>query len=234
MVDVSQPDVGRVAAVTRLERGGRDELRDFGRSLREHVPLDSARWSAQLPGVTPLAILRRQAESRLPDLVPLRHARMAASPFAFFRGGAAIMASDLARTPSTGVHVQACGDAHLLNFGLFGSAERRIVFDINDFDETLPGPWEWDLKRLAASVVLAARSLGLDAQLQRSIVEGSVREYATYLCELAELSTLDVWYAGVDAEEVARDIKNTALRRTVAARRSTRRGAGPTCARSRS
>jgi uncharacterized protein (DUF2252 family) len=215
MVDVSQPDVGRVAAVTRLERGGRDELRDFGRSLREHVPLE-AHLECPVAERAPLAILRRQAEGRVPDLVPLRHARMAASPFAFFRGGAAIMATDLARTPSTGVHVQACGDAHLLNFGLFGSAERRIVFDINDFDETLPGPWEWDLKRLAASVVLAGRSLGLSAQLQRSIVEESVREYATYLGELAELSTLDVWYAGVDAQEVARDIKNTAMRRTVA------------------
>jgi uncharacterized protein (DUF2252 family) len=215
MVDVSQPDVGRVAEVTRPGRGGRDELRAYGRSLREHVPLDTHAGCA-LSERDPLAILQHQAESRIPDLVPLRHARMAASPFAFFRGGAAIMASDLARTTSTGVYVQACGDAHLLNFGLFGSAERRIVFDINDFDETLPGPWEWDLKRLAASVVLAARSLGLDAQLQRSIVEGSVREYATYLCELAELATLDVWYADVDAEEVARDIRNTALRRSAA------------------
>jgi uncharacterized protein (DUF2252 family) len=215
MVDVSPPNARRAAAVTPLDRGGRDELRAFGRSRREHAPLDS-HAECPLSERDPLAILQRQAESRIPDLVPLRHARMAVSPFAFFRGGAAIMASDLARTTSTGVYVQACGDAHLLNFGLFGSAERRIVFDINDFDETLPGPWEWDLKRLAASVVLAARSLGLDAQLQRSIVEGSVHEYATYLCELAELSTLDVWYADVDAEEVARDIRNTALRRSAA------------------
>ncbi|HEY5173895.1 MAG TPA: DUF2252 domain-containing protein [Acidimicrobiia bacterium] len=213
--DVSQPDVGPVAAVTRLGRRGRGELRDFGRSLRERVPLD-AHGECPPAERDPVAILQRQAASRIPDLVPLRHARMAASPFTFYRGGAAVMAADLARTTSTGVHVQACGDAHLLNFGLFGSAERRIVFDINDFDETLPGPWEWDLKRLAASVVLAARSLGLDTQLQRGIVAGSVCEYATYLSELAELSTLDVWYADVDAVEVSGDIKNTAMRRSAA------------------
>ena len=213
MVDVSKPDVGEAAAVTRLGRGGRAELRDFGRSLREQVPLET-QGECALGDRDPLAILQRQAKSRLPDLVPLRHARMAANPFAFFRGGAAIMAADLARTGATGVHVQACGDAHVLNFGLYGSAERRIVFDINDFDETLPGPWEWDLKRLAASVVLAARSIGFDADLQRSIVEGAVGEYAMYLRELAELSTLEVWYADVDADAGARDIKNSAMRRS--------------------
>ena len=108
--------------------------------------------------------------------------------------------------------MQACGDAHLLNFGLFGSAERRLVFDVNDFDETLPAPWEWDLKRLATSVVLAARSLEFDASVSRGLVEGVVGEYAGYLSELAGMSTLDIWYSGVDADEVARDVKNKALR----------------------
>jgi uncharacterized protein (DUF2252 family) len=122
--------------------------------------------------------------------------------------------ADLARTATTGVHVQACGDAHLLNFGLFGSAERRVVFDINDFDETLPAPWEWDLKRLAVSVVLAARSLGFTAQQRGVTVEGTVREYATYLCELAELPTLDVWYSHADADEVTADMTHKALRQS--------------------
>ena len=213
MGDVSEPEVAAFAEITRLASGGREESREFGRSLREQVPVE-AHGECALGDREPLAVLRRQEQARLADLVPLRRARMAASPFSFFRGGAAIMASDLARTMSTGVHVQTCGDAHLLNFGLYGSAERRIVFDINDFDETLPGPWEWDLKRLAVSVVLAARSLGSDVTSQRDLVEGLVNEYANWLSELAELSTLDVWYARVDAGDVSREIKNRALRRS--------------------
>ena len=211
MVDISEPAVGRIAAITRPGRGGRDALRDLGRSRREQAPLEAHAECAPVAR-DPLAILQLQSTTRLPDLVPLRNARMAADPFAFFRGGAAIMAADLAGSPSTGVHVQACGDAHLLNFGLFGSAERRLVFDVNDFDETLPAPWEWDLKRLATSVVLAARSLGIDAQAQRGIVEGVVGEYAGYLSVLADMTTLDIWYSGVDADEVALDVRNKALR----------------------
>jgi len=211
MVDVSEPEVGPIAAITRPGRGGRDALRDFGRSLREQLPLD-AQGDCTLRARDPLAILRLQSMARLPDLVPLRNARMAADPFAFFRGGAAIMAADLAHSPSTGICVQACGDAHLLNFGLFASAERRLVFDVNDFDETLPAPWEWDLKRLATSVVLAARALGINSQPPGGIVEGLVGEYAAYLSELADMTTLDIWYSGVDAGDVARDVKNKALR----------------------
>jgi uncharacterized protein (DUF2252 family) len=214
MVDVFQPAGGRVAAITRPGRGGRNDLREFGRSLREEVPLDAQGEYTPVER-DPLAVLRLQGLSRLPDLVPLRHARMAAGPFAFFRGGAAIMAADLASTLSTGVQVQICGDAHLLNFGLFASAERRMVFDVNDFDETLPGPWEWDLKRFAVSVVLAARSLGIDAQTQRRIVEAAVVDYVAYLNELASLSTLDVWYSHVDVDDVARDITNRARRKSV-------------------
>jgi uncharacterized protein (DUF2252 family) len=213
MGDVSEPEVAAVADITRRALGSREESREFGRSLREQVPVE-AHGDCALGDREPLAVLHRQEQLRLPDLMPLRHARMAASPFSFFRGGAAIMATDLARTVSTGVHAQTCGDAHLLNFGLYGSAERRIVFDINDFDETLPGPWEWDLKRLAVSVVLAARSLGGDANSQRKLVEGLVNEYAMCLSELSELSTLDVWYARVDAGDAGRKIKNRALRRT--------------------
>ena len=215
MVELFEPGPGRKATVTGVGRGGRDALREFGRSLRERVPVE--RHGEYTAGERdPLAILARQGAARVADLVPLRHARMAVDPFAFFRGGAAIMAADLSQTASTGVLVQACGDAHLLNFGLFGSAEHRLVFDINDFDETLPAPWEWDLKRLAVSVELAARSLGLDAERRRGVVEETVREYATRAGLLAELSTLDVWYSHVDADEVARDLEEKAMRRSVA------------------
>ena len=214
MGDVCEPEAAAFAEITRLALGSREESREFGRSLREQVPVE-AHGECALGDREPFAVLRRQEQRRLADLVPLRHARMAASPFSFFRGGAAIMATDLARTVSTGVHVQTCGDAHLLNFGLYRSAERRIVFDINDFDETLPGPWEWDLKRLAVSVVLAARSFGGDATSQRILAEGLVGEYAMCLSQLAEVSTLDVWYAHVDAGDVGREIKNRALRRSV-------------------
>ncbi len=213
MGDVSRPEEAAVAAITRLASRSREASREYGRARREQVPIE-AHGDCTVGEREPFAVLRRQEQPRLADLVPLRHSRMAASPFSFFRGGAAIMATDLARTVSTGVHVQTCGDAHLLNFGLYGSAERRIVFDINDFDETLPGPWEWDLKRLAVSVVLAARSLGSDAASQQVLVEGLVGEYANWLAELCELSTLDVWYARVDADDVSREIKNRALRRS--------------------
>jgi uncharacterized protein (DUF2252 family) len=204
-----------MATITRLGRVDRAELRDFGRSLRERAQLEQ-QGDLVLGDRDPLSIVLAQEENRVADLVPIRRARMAANPFSFFRGSAAIMAADLARTTSTGVHVQACGDAHLLNFGLFGSPERRLVFDINDFDETLPAPWEWDLKRLAVSVVLAARSLNLGAEFERETAESTIREYATFLGALAEMQTLDVWYSGVDADEVARDIKDKALRRSAA------------------
>ncbi len=149
----------------------------------------------------PIAILERQAQSRVPDLVPIRYGRMAASPFAFFRGAAAVMAADLARTPISGLRVQACGDAHLSNFGAFAAPDRRLVFDLNDFDETLPGPWEWDVKRLAASFSIAARERGFKPRKCEAAVMRAVRTYREAMREFASLGNLEVWYSRLDVEE---------------------------------
>ena len=136
-----------------------------GRAARSRVRRSShAAWEPPEGRADPVEILERQAASRVPELVPIRYGRMSASPFAFFRGAAAVMAADLATTPDSGLRVQACGDAHLSNFGAFAAPDRRLVFDLNDFDETLPGPWEWDVKRLAASFAIAGRENGLQAQ----------------------------------------------------------------------
>jgi uncharacterized protein (DUF2252 family) len=147
-------------------------------------------------------LLAENNRPRLPDLVPVRYGRMLASPFAFLRGSAVIMADDLARTPGTGLRVQACGDAHLGNFGVFGTPERNLVFDVNDFDETLPGPWEWDVKRLAVSVVLAGRNLGIAGPEATQVVRGSVRAYRDRMTELGALGPLEVWYDRVDVASV--------------------------------
>jgi uncharacterized protein (DUF2252 family) len=160
-----------------------------------------AGWIAPPDREDPVAILERQAVSRVPDLVPIRYGRMAASPFAFFRGAAAVMAADLARTPVSGLRVQACGDAHLSNFGAFAAPDRRLVFDLNDFDETLPGPWEWDVKRLAASFAIAARERGFKPRRQEAAVMRAVRSYREAMREFAALGNLEVWYSRLDVEE---------------------------------
>jgi uncharacterized protein (DUF2252 family) len=152
-----------------------------------------------------VGLLEEQAVTRLQDLVPIRYGRMLASPFAFFRGGALIMAADLAGTPNTGLRVQLCGDAHLSNFGVFGSPERNLVFDINDFDETAPGPWEWDVKRLAASFAIAGRESGFSDSQRRATVEATVRSYREAMAEFATMSNLQVWYASLSAERALRD-----------------------------
>jgi uncharacterized protein (DUF2252 family) len=150
----------------------------------------------------PIALLTEQAASRVPELVPVRWGRMMVSSFTYYRGAALPMASDLATTPVTGLAVQACGDAHLSNFGLFGSAERRLVFDINDFDETLPGPWEWDVKRLAASMEVAARSNGFTGKERRKIVTATVASYRQAMRTFAGMTNLDVWYAHADTDQL--------------------------------
>lgn len=161
-------------------------------------------------------MLREQAVPRVPDLVPIRHGRMVASPFAFFRGGAAIMASDLATTPSSGFRAQLCGDAHLSNFGGFASPDRDLIFSVNDFDETLPGPWEWDVKRLATSLAIAGRERGFGAKERAAVVTAAVRRYRETMRELAALRNLDVWYARLDAagivERWRQEAKGRALR----------------------
>jgi uncharacterized protein (DUF2252 family) len=170
-----------------------------GKTLREKVPHHA--HAVYQPGrdrQDPVAILEEQAKTRLPFLIPIRYARMLASPFAFLRGSAAVMAADLAQTPSVGIRVQACGDMHVANFGVFASAERNLVFGINDFDETMPGPWEWDLKRLAASVVVATRFLGGDGVIAQESVQALVRTYRKRMREFAEMRYLDVWYARID------------------------------------
>jgi uncharacterized protein (DUF2252 family) len=152
--------------------------------------------------VDPVVMLRRQARRRVPELVPIRHGRMLASPFAFFRGAAAVMAADLASTPVTGIRVQLCGDAHLANFGGYAAPDRKLVFDLNDFDETLPGPWEWDLKRLSASVAVAARDLGFAAADRRDAVTRAALSYRETMREFADMRMLDVWYARLEVEEL--------------------------------
>ena len=146
-----------------------------------------------------MSVLTDQDEERLQWLVPVRHGRMAESAFTFYRGAAAIMAQDLAPTPASGLAAQLCGDAHLANFGSFASPERQQVFDINDFDETLPGPWEWDVKRLATSFVLAARDNGYPEQGE-ALAAGSVAGYRTAMAQLASAPTMDVWYAQLDLD----------------------------------
>jgi uncharacterized protein (DUF2252 family) len=150
----------------------------------------------------PIGLLEQQAKTRVPELVPVRWGRMMVSPFTFFRGAALPMASDLATTPVSGLAVQACGDAHLSNFGIFGSAERRLIFDVNDFDETLPGPWEWDVKRLAASLEVAGRENGLSSKQRREIVTAAAGRYRLAMRQFAAMTNLDVWYAHMDMNEL--------------------------------
>jgi uncharacterized protein (DUF2252 family) len=180
----------------RLDPAQRAKL---GKALRKQVPLDSHEAFSRLPGQpSPVALLEEQAVSRLPDLVPVRYGRMLASSFSYYRGAALPMAQDLSTTPVTGLTVQACGDAHLSNFGVFGSPERRLLFDLNDFDETLPGPWEWDVKRLAASLEVAARENGFSRKQRAAVVRAAVSGYRRAMREFAGMTNLEVWYAHAD------------------------------------
>ena len=174
-----------------------------GKELRKRVPRSShARWEPAADRPDPIELLRSQDQTRTQLLVPLRHERMAVSAFTFYRGAALIMASDLAGTPDTGIRVQACGDAHISNFGMFSSPERRTVFDINDFDETLPGPWEWDVKRLATSVEICGRDNGFSKKERRAAVLASVEAYRKAMAGFAQMGHLDVWYAHIDVDSL--------------------------------
>ncbi len=182
-----------------------------GRALRSAVPRSShAEWSPSPARPDPLEVLQLQAATRLPELGRLRYERMAESPFSFFRGAAAVMAMDLASTPTTGVYVQACGDAHVNNFGFFASPERNLVFDINDFDETIPGPWEWDVKRLCASLHVVARQRGLRAADADAIVTATARAYRMHLADYATWDTLDLFY---ERTEIRRVVEHFPIRR---------------------
>jgi uncharacterized protein (DUF2252 family) len=174
-----------------------------GRAARAAVPRSSHGAYEPAPErPDPIGILEAQAATRVPELVPIRYGRMLSSPFAFFRGAAAIMASDLAATPRSGFDVQCCGDAHLSNFGLFASPERRLVFDVNDFDETLPGPWEWDVKRLSTSMAVTARERGFSLRERKRIVLGTAGAYRSYMARFAAARNVDVWYARVDIDSL--------------------------------
>jgi Uncharacterized protein conserved in bacteria (DUF2252) len=178
-----------------------------GRAARAEVPR-SKQAEIELPAPRdPIALLEEQSVSRVPELVPIRYGRMVASPFAFYRGAALIMASDLARTPSSGLRAQLCGDAHLDNFGLFGSPERDLVFDVNDFDESAPGPWEWDVKRLAASFAIGGRENGFSAAHSRDAVLASVSSYRVAMAGFARMNNLQVWYSSLPAEKALHDFK---------------------------
>jgi uncharacterized protein (DUF2252 family) len=179
------------------------ERADRGKVARAEVPREShAVFDPPADRPDPVDLLEEQSAGRVPELVPVRYGRMMVSPFTYFRGAALPMASDLAATPASGLAVQACGDAHLSNFGVFGSAEHRLVFDINDFDETLPGPWEWDVKRLAASMEVAARESGFPSKKRREIVAATVAGYRDAMRGFAAMTDLDVWYAAADIDRL--------------------------------
>ena len=180
-----------------------------GLAARKRTPLDSHAEFADGPGrPDPVAILTGQAATRVPELVPIRYGRMLVSPFTFYRGAAAVMAADLARTPSSGLVAQICGDAHLSNFGVFGSPERRLVFDLNDFDETHPGPWEWDVKRLAASMVIAAREVGFGRKERLRILLAAVGRYRAAMAQFAAMRNIDVWYANANLDQLGPQLES--------------------------
>jgi uncharacterized protein (DUF2252 family) len=174
-----------------------------GRAAREAVSRKSHReWREPAGRAEPVALLEEQGKARIAELLPIRYARMAASPFAFFRGSAAIMAADLTAVPRSGLTAQLCGDAHVANFGGFAAPDRELVFDLNDFDETLPGPWEWDVKRLGASIAIAARDAGLGGRDRRIAVAGAGRAYREAMRDFSDMRNIDVWYSRLDSDEI--------------------------------
>ncbi|WP_406180204.1 DUF2252 domain-containing protein [Streptomyces sp. NBC_01006] len=190
----AEEDIRRLSAEERAVRG---------RSARRKAPRsDHGEFEPSADREDPVDVLVRQSAGRVEDLVPIRYGRMVESPFRFYRGAAAVMAADLAHTPDSGLRVQLCGDAHMLNYGLLGSPERNLLFDINDFDETLPGPWEWDVKRLAASLAIAGRENGFDDRERAAIVLATARSYREQMRRYAAMNHLDVWYTRVDAEQL--------------------------------
>src|SRR5689334_22197945 len=179
-----------------------------GADARVRTPPSShAGWAPIADRPDPVALLEEQNLTREPDLVPVRHGRMMVSPFTFYRGAAKIMAEDLKDTPTAGIVVQLCGDAHLSNFGAFASPERRLLFDLNDFDETLPGPFEYDVKRMAASFTIAARNNGFSDADTREATMASVTAYLEAMAEFAQMRTMDIWYARLDEDELMKAVR---------------------------
>ncbi|HXN61336.1 MAG TPA: DUF2252 family protein, partial [Acidimicrobiales bacterium] len=205
-----RPEAAPQGPVTHVNE---DESKAKGKAARAQVPRASQAVFEAAPGrPDPVSLLEDQAKTRVPELVPIRYGRMLVSPFTFYRGAALIMASDLSTTPRSGLTAQVCGDAHLSNFGIFGSPERNLVFDCNDFDETLPGPWEWDVKRLAASVVVAARERGFSKTVRAEAVVSLGQAYRLALRQMAAMTNLEVWYSHVEVDTGVQLLKAEALR----------------------
>src|SRR6201993_5041978 len=200
--------LGAAPRIRQIKHFSVDERQAQGRTARDSTPPSShAGWSPAVDRPDPVALLEQQDRTREPDLVPVRHGRMMVSPFTFYRGAAKIMAVDLKDTPAAGLRVQLCGDAHLSNFGMFASPERRLMFDLNDFDETLPGPFEYDVKRMAASFTIAARNNGFAKADTRAATLASVRAYREAMASFAQMGTMDIWYAHLDEDELRAGIR---------------------------
>jgi uncharacterized protein (DUF2252 family) len=196
-------EIGKQPAPVAGKLSVADKPEQSGKSLRGSTPRSChAEWCSPADRRDPVEIIIESSIDRVAHLLPIRYGRMQESPFAFYRGAAAIMAADLARTPTTGLRVQLCGDCHLLNFGVFATPERNLIFDVNDFDETLPGPWEWDLKRLAASFVVAGRHNDFRAGESRAAALAAVRSYRRQMARFAGMRALDVWYERIDVEDL--------------------------------
>src|SRR6478735_6105371 len=197
-----------------IDHLSREERVAVGRRAREAVSREShAAWDPHPDRRDPVELLEEQAATRVSELVPIRYGRMLTSPFAFYRGAALLMAADLAGAPRTALKVQLCGDAHLSNFGGFEAPDRKLVFSINDFDETLPGPFEWDLKRLAASAAVAGRDRGFDESACRSVVSAAAREYREAMARSAEMRNIDVWYTRLDVAAILKQLGASATRK---------------------
>jgi uncharacterized protein (DUF2252 family) len=207
------------------KRRSRDESYAIGKSKRKTCPREShAGWRSFEGRPDPVELVIEAEKGRIADLLPMRHGRMAASPFTFYRGSALNMAADLSQTASSGIRVQCCGDAHLLNFGGFATPERRIILSINDLDETLPAPWEWDLKRLTTSFVIACRENGLSESTAKEAATNCTRSYREHMKEFSEMNRMDFWYFALDADTLLDDIKEPDLKRRFAKRISQERG----------
>src|ERR1700758_4547390 len=194
-------------AMRKIAHPSIDDRKAKGLEARDRAaPSSHTKWRPAADRPDPVALLEEQDTTREPDLVPVRHGRMMVSPFTFYRGAAKIMAADLAGTPVAGFHAQLCGDAHLSNFGLFASPERKLIFDLNDFDETLPGPFEYDVKRMAASFTIACRNNGFSAADTRAVTATAVRSYREAMAGFASMRTMDIWYANLDEDELRSSI----------------------------
>src|SRR6478672_1573178 len=208
------------AGATRVEHFTPDERAARGKATRAEVPRTShGEWEPALHRPDPVELLEEQAQTRVPELVPIRYGRMLVSPFTFYRGAAYLMASDLAAGPRTGLHTQLCGDAHLSNFGGFAAPDRKLVFSLNDFDETLPGPFEWDVKRLAASFAVAGRDRGFDEKQRAAINQAVGRSYRENIRSFATMGNLEMWYSRIDIDDLLTRVRTEGLAKDTKARK---------------